>query len=71
MSSNIDKKEYSIFFQFSNEVNGINAVMHNSYCRTKDLPFSNDCDKRWKIFDDNNRVVDDESVTFDCKKQNE
>ena len=46
--------------------------MYNSYCRTKELPFSNDCDKRWKIFGNNRGVwVDDESVTFDCKKQND
>ena len=58
------------FFQISNVVNGINCVMVNSHCRTKELPFCNDCDcnKRWKILDfDNKKLTDDESLTFDCK----
>ena len=49
----------------------MNYVMVNSYCKTKDLPFGNDCDKSWKIYDGyNNYWTDDESLTFDCKIEN-
>ena len=45
--------------------------MVNSYCKTKDLPFGNDCDKNWKIYDYYNKdLTDDESVTLDCKIEN-
>ena len=46
------------------------GVMFNSYCRTIDLPFNNNCDKQWKIFDDPDKIwADDEYLTFDCKNK--
>ena len=59
------------FLQISDEVNGLFYVMHNSYCKTKDLPFGFDCDKSWKIYDYYNKNwTDDESVILDCKIEN-
>ena len=62
------------FLQISDEVNGLFYVMHNSYCKTKDLPFGNDCDQNWKIFEEKFGEINfwnkDDSVTFDCKKEN-
>jgi len=45
--------------------------MVNSECGTNDIPFSKDCDKKWKIADEYNKHfwIEDESVTFDCKKR--
>ena len=69
--STIKNVQKNPFFQISDEVNGLFYVMHNSYCKTKDLPFGNDCDKSWKIYDGyNNYWTDDESLTLECKIEN-
>ena len=66
-----EDSSFYLFFQFLNEINGIGSVMFNSYCKTKDLPFGNDCDKSWKIYDYYNKNwTDDESVILDCKIEN-
>ena len=62
--------KFSLCFQISGYVNGIGYVMVNFHCRTRDLPFSNDCDKSWITFkEDDMPWINDQSVTFVCKKE--
>ena len=37
-------------------------------CKNEDLPFSEECNKEWFVFDDNAQSFNnDETVTIECK----
>ena len=55
------------YFKFSRQINADKAFMMNRECRNEDIPFGKECSKKWRVYDNANRIwVADNSVSLEC-----